>query len=196
MEIREANDDDWAAIWPIFREVVRAREPDAFDPEISSDAATAVWMERPPGRTAVALFDGRVVGSAKMAPNRQGPGPLGGLLKHLALVQDYWFCNVFAGKEEAEIFQGVDWDTDPDWEWHSAAQDTPEQLRTLLGETIARCRSVVAGVDLDTRAVRPDRRTGEHGTLRWTVLHMIEEYARHNGHADLVRESVDGLTGE
>ena len=121
---------------------------------------------------------------------------LGGLLKHLALVEDYWFCDVFAGKEEAEIFQGVDWDTDPDWEWHSAAQDTPEQLRTLLEETMARSRSVVAGVDLDTRAVRPDRRTGEHGTLRWIVLHMIEEYARHNGHADLVRESVDGLTGE
>ena len=74
VEIREANDDDWAAIWPIFREVVRARETYAFDPEISSDAARAVWMEGPPGRTAVALFDGRVVGSAKMGPNRQGPG--------------------------------------------------------------------------------------------------------------------------
>ena len=45
-------------------------------------------------------------------------------------------------------------------------------------------------------SVRPNRRTGERFSLRWVVLHMIEEYARHNGHADLIREGIDGVTGE
>ena len=52
------------------------------------------------------------------------------------------------------------------------------------------------GEELDALSVRPNRRTGERFSLRWVVLHMIEEYARHNGHADLLRESIDGQTGE
>jgi uncharacterized damage-inducible protein DinB len=121
---------------------------------------------------------------------------LGGLLKHLALVEDYWFSYIFAGNDEARAFQGVDWDADPDWEWHSAASDRPVVLRSLLAEIVAHCRRVVEGEELSAPSVRADRRTGEHFTLRWIVLHMIEEYARHNGHADLIRESIDGQTGE
>ena len=49
---------------------------------------------------------------------------------------------------------------------------------------------------LDTLSVRPSRRSGEPYSLRWMLLHMIEEYARHNGHADLIRESIDGATGD
>jgi uncharacterized damage-inducible protein DinB len=121
---------------------------------------------------------------------------LGGLLKHLALVEDYWFSYIFAGNEVALPFAGVDWDDDPDWEWHTAASDRPAVLRSLHQEVVAHCRSVVEGEPLDALSVRPHRRTGQHFTLRWIVLHMIEEYARHNGHADLIRESIDGSTGE
>ena len=75
MLIREATDDDWPAIWPIFSEVVRAEETYAFDPDMREDVARALWMERPPGATAVAVdADGRVLGTAKMGPNRGGRG--------------------------------------------------------------------------------------------------------------------------
>jgi uncharacterized damage-inducible protein DinB len=121
---------------------------------------------------------------------------LGGMLKHLALVEDYWFSYVFAGNDAARPFADVDWDADPDWEWHSAAEDRPQALRSLLAEIVAHCRHVVEGEDLEATSVRPNRRTSERFTLRWVVLHMIEEYARHNGHADLIRESIDGQTGE
>jgi hypothetical protein len=93
----------------------------------------------------------------------------------------------------------VDWDADPDWDWHSAAADTPEQLRELWQDAVARSRALVTkalddgGLEQLARRAWPD---GRVPSLRWIVCHMIEEYARHNGHADLLRESVDGLTGE
>ncbi len=124
---------------------------------------------------------------------------LGGLLKHLALVEDQWFSQFLHGRAPAPPWDTVDWKADRDWDWHSAADDTPEQLHALWRDAVARSRSLVeealAGGGLDQLA----RRTwpsGEAPSLRWIVCHMIEEYARHNGHADLLRESVDGVTGE
>jgi len=124
---------------------------------------------------------------------------LGGLLKHMAYVEDSWFSQGLHGRDKASPWDTVDWAADRDWEWHSAAEDTPEQLLTLWQDAVARSRALVtdalAGGGLDQLA----RRTwpsGEAPSLRWILLHMIEEYARHNGHADLLRESVDGLTGE
>jgi hypothetical protein len=93
----------------------------------------------------------------------------------------------------------VDWKADPDWDWHSAAEDSPEQLHALWQDAVARSRSLVAKALADGGLERQARRTWPDGrapSLRWIVVHMIEEYARHNGHADLLRESVDGLTGE
>ena len=121
---------------------------------------------------------------------------LAGMIKHLALVEDYWFSYVFAGNEDAPVFRDVDWDADPDWEWHSAIADEPAALRALHDGTVVHSRAVVAGEDLGAVSVRANRRTGEKFSLRWIVLHMIEEYARHNGHADLIRESIDGQRGE
>ena len=123
---------------------------------------------------------------------------LGGMLKHLALVEDNWFSVVLLGNEDAEPWRTVDWDADRDWEWHSAASDTPEQLRALLVSAVAQSDAIVEelGADLDLLSVRADRRTGKPFSLRWILVHLIEEYARHNGHADLLRESIDGVTGE
>jgi hypothetical protein len=93
----------------------------------------------------------------------------------------------------------VDWDADPDWEWHSAAADSPEQLYALWREAVARSRSAVsealAGGGLGQLARWASPR-GESPSLRRILIDIIEEYARHVGHADLIRESVDGLTGE
>ncbi|HEX5861442.1 MAG TPA: DinB family protein [Nocardioides sp.] len=125
---------------------------------------------------------------------------LGGLLKHMALVEDNWFSVVLLGNEDAEPWRGVDWDADPDWEFRTAADDSPEELRRLLDEAIAasdvNMRQVLDSDGLDALSVRESRRQEGRFSLRWILLHMIEEYARHNGHADLIRESIDGSTGE
>jgi L-amino acid N-acyltransferase YncA len=72
--IREYVEADWPAIWPIFREVVAAGDTFAYDPGWSSEQAREVWVESPPGLTVVALDGSRVLGTAKMGPNRPGPG--------------------------------------------------------------------------------------------------------------------------
>jgi uncharacterized damage-inducible protein DinB len=127
------------------------------------------------------------------------PMTLGGIVKHLALVEDSWFSRSLHGREKAAPWDGVDWTADPDWEWHSAATDTPEELMALWQEAVARSRRLVAEALAAGGPEQPARRTWPDGrapSLRWILCHMIEEYARHNGHADLLRESVDGSTGE
>ena len=126
---------------------------------------------------------------------------LGGMLKHLALVEDHWFSVVMLGNDDAEPWRSVDWDADRDWEWHTAADDDPEWLRSLFDESVAaadRCiDAALADGGLDRPSARESHHVQEgHFSLRWILLHMIEEYARHNGHADLIRESIDGETGE
>ncbi len=124
---------------------------------------------------------------------------LGGLLKHMAWVEEYWFACRLHGHDPSSTWADVDWDADPDWEWNSAADDEPAALRALWDDAVARSRALTsAALDvsgLDQLAATPWA-NGESPSLRWIVVHMIEEYARHNGHADLLRESVDGQTGE
>jgi uncharacterized damage-inducible protein DinB len=125
---------------------------------------------------------------------------LGGMLKHLAYVEDLWCSRRLHGRDPAPPWDTVDWDADRDWEWHSASEDTPEQLHMLWQGAVARSRSLVtealADGGLDRLAAVVDDWYGVAPSLRWILCHLIEEYARHNGHADLLRESVDGLTGE
>jgi uncharacterized damage-inducible protein DinB len=126
------------------------------------------------------------------------PMTLGGLLKHLAYVEDDWFSRWLAGHDQAP-WDAVDWGADPDWDWHSAAANTPGELLALWQGSVARSRAVVAAALADGGLEQPARRTWPDGrapSLRWVLCHMIEEYARHNGHADLLRELVDGQTGE
>jgi uncharacterized damage-inducible protein DinB len=125
---------------------------------------------------------------------------LGGLLKHMANVEDLWCSRRLHGRDPAPPWDMADWKADPDWDWHSAAEDTPEQLFAFWEDAVARSRSLVAEALGDGGLERPaawiDDWYGVAPSLRWIVVHLIEEYARHNGHADLLRESVDGLTGE
>jgi uncharacterized damage-inducible protein DinB len=127
---------------------------------------------------------------------------LGGMLKHLAYVEDWWFNQVFAGNPTHEPWSSVDWRADADWDWHSAAEQSSAELRALWEAEVAVSRRITeealsAPTSLDTLSARESRGApGTHFNLRWILVHMIEEYSRHNGHADLIRESIDGLVGE
>ncbi|HEV2087216.1 MAG TPA: DinB family protein [Cryptosporangiaceae bacterium] len=129
---------------------------------------------------------------------RLGPSTitLGGLLKHLALIEDHYFTAMLLGRDMPASWHDYG---GPGWEWCSAADDTPEDLLALWRAAVARSRTAVAGVlasgDLGTLAARPADWGGTL-SLRRIVADLIEEYARHTGHADLIRESVDGLVGE
>ena len=120
---------------------------------------------------------------------------LGGMVKHLALVEHSWLRERFAGQGLSEPWAWVDWDADPDWDWHSAADDTPAQIWALYDAMVADADAVIAGARLDDLSAQTSR-AGEPFSLRWILLHLIEENARHNGHADLIRESIDGAVGE
>ncbi|MFB4276120.1 DinB family protein [Nonomuraea sp. MTCD27] len=124
---------------------------------------------------------------------------LGGILKHMAFVENHWFARYLHGREGQPLWTTVDWEADRDWEWNSAAQDSPEELHALWEDAVSRSRALVEEALAGGGLGQPARRTWPDGrapSLRWILVHMIEEYARHNGHADLIRESVDGLTGE
>jgi uncharacterized damage-inducible protein DinB len=129
------------------------------------------------------------------------PMTLGGLLKHLACVEDSWFTETVAGEPLPEPWASVDFQADPEWDWRSAASDSGEYLRALWTERVNRSRAVVqAQLSRGEQAALSEAHAAwgreDPVSLRWVLAHMIEEYARHNGHADLIRESIDGLTGD
>lgn len=74
MEIREFVEEDWPLVWPVVREVVRAGDTYTYPPSMGADEAHEVWVLDPPGRTVVAVEDGEVFGTARMGPNKPGPG--------------------------------------------------------------------------------------------------------------------------
>ncbi|WP_127479612.1 DinB family protein [Nocardioides pantholopis] len=124
---------------------------------------------------------------------------LGGLVKHLALVETDWLAVKLAGGEYGDPWETADFDADPDWEWTTGALDGPQAVHGLWQAAVDRSRGVVTavieerGLDGPASFTWPDGRTP---TVRAVILDLIEEYARHVGHADLLREAVDGRVGE
>jgi hypothetical protein len=121
---------------------------------------------------------------------------LGGLIKHLALVEDHYFTHQLHGRDYPAVWAPLA--TDENWEWNSAADDSPEDLYSLWLAAVARSQAAVdealADGGLDRELVNSD--WPEKPNLRRVLVDLIEEYARHTGHADLIRESIDGLVGE
>jgi uncharacterized damage-inducible protein DinB len=121
---------------------------------------------------------------------------LGGLLRHMARVEDGWFSEVVAECPELEPWASMPWAA----EWSDSSGMSGDELRLLWEQRAAASRQVVAAA---LAAGAPALGTTHpawggqgHPSLRWVLVHMIEEYARHNGHADLIREAIDGQTGE
>ena len=136
---------------------------------------------------------------------RQGLPPtsmtLAGMLKHLAMAEDYWFSSVAADAAMPEPWRSVDWDAQPDWDWDTALESSGAELRALWAERVEDSRQVVSRLlaDDEDEGISAQHAAWDGAgrvSLRWILVHMIEEYARHNGHADLLRESIDGSTGE
>jgi len=124
---------------------------------------------------------------------------LGGLLKHLARAEAQMFNRKLSGAPTGPPWDTADWDAHPEWDFTSAADDTPAQLYAIWDDTIGRSRVILAaaladgGLDQPVHLAWPD---GRHASLRRLVCDLIEEYGRHTGHADLLREAVDGRVGE
>ena len=111
-----------------------------------------------------------------------------GMVKHLAYVERWWFQQVWAGREVTYPWT----DEDPDADWRVEPSETTEDILALYRGECARSREIAAAASLDGVAHHP---RGER-SRRWILVHMIEETARHNGHADILREQLDGVTGE
>ena len=121
-----------------------------------------------------------------------------GLLKHLAVQEDYATAVKIAGRPMPSVWDDNGWDSDDDWEFSSAASDSPESLYALYDGAVARSRAAFAAYLADgglDRQVHMTQVAGEPVSVRRVVYDMVEEYGRHTGQADLLREAVDGVTG-
>ncbi|MEU6084842.1 DinB family protein [Streptomyces sp. NPDC047108] len=114
-----------------------------------------------------------------------------GLVRHMADVERHWFRRTLTAEDAPPLFYT---DEDPDGEFHLSEKDTWKDARAAWEGEVGRARDAASGRSLDDLAVQ-EIRGGEKVNLRWIYVHMIEEYARHNGHADLIRERVDGAVG-
>ena len=142
-------------------------------------------------REAVLLKAGGLDDDDVRRPMTKSGVSLLGIVKHLAYVERWWFARTFSGLDVAFPFT----EDDPDADWRIEPDDQTEVILDLYRTEIDRGRAVVAASRADDMSARP----GRHGapySLRWILAHMIEETGRHAGHADIIREQIDGSTGE
>ena len=124
---------------------------------------------------------------------------LGGLLKHMTFVENEWFGRWTGDNDRLEPWLSADFATYPDWEFESAQGESVESLFANWNASVALSEKVLSDLLAQGGLEQLAKRkwpSGESPSLRWILVHMIEEYARHNGHADFIRESIDGQTGE
>jgi uncharacterized damage-inducible protein DinB len=115
-----------------------------------------------------------------------------GLLRHLTEVERVWFRRRFAGEQLDFLY--CDMDTNPDGDFDDVDKADAEADHAAYVREVELARAAAAGHSLEETFYHA--RMGQEIKLRWVYLHMLEEYARHNGHADLLRERIDGATGE
>jgi hypothetical protein len=124
---------------------------------------------------------------------------LAGLLKHLAAEEDYYFSVKLRGGDTSGPWASFGWDGSNDWEFESAPNDPPDHLYDLYDGAVERARENLAKALADGGLDQPVQMAdgeGNHANLRRLVCDLLEEYGRHTGHADLIREAVDGRVGE
>jgi uncharacterized damage-inducible protein DinB len=138
--------------------------------------------------TLVRKVEGLTDAQAKASPVPSGTS-LFGLVAHLTMVERWWFSAVVA-----DLDPEFPWtEEDPDADWYGPPGATLADLVRRYEEECERSRTIIAGVDLD--ALTSTRHAHHLRNVRDVVIHMVEETARHNGHADILRELVDGTVG-
>jgi uncharacterized damage-inducible protein DinB len=143
-------------------------------------------------RSAFAVCDGLAPEHVGATPLRTSPlMSIGGVVNHLRWVEHSWIENRFVGGPDL----GPWTDEEPDKEFSDGAVAPLSETLAGYEEQIARTDAIIAGLDLDDRSRTPFR-SGEAPTLRWVILHLVEENARHNGHLDILRELADGTVGD
>ena len=163
------------------------------EPSVTADERTMLegWLDY--HRETLALkcegLDDAQLRTASVPPSELS---LLGLVRHMAEVERIWFRKVLMDDDQGPIYFS---EADPDGEFHPTEADTWEEAYGTWQAEIAIARRNAGGYAHDDVAKAVHRRSGEPPNLRWLYTHMIEEYARHNGHADLLRERIDGTTG-
>ncbi|HUG16742.1 MAG TPA: DUF664 domain-containing protein [Thermomicrobiales bacterium] len=170
-------------------------QPDA--PAIDEEAATLLWfLERQ--RATFAWKTAGLDAAGLRATLPPSTMTLGGMLKHLARFEDDMSTEWLQGLQQLAPWNAVDWDADREWDWRTAAADSPDELYDRWRDAVSRSRALFADAvagGLNRGGMGNDGAPAGLPALRAILVNMIEEYARHNGHADLIRESVDGLVG-
>jgi hypothetical protein len=111
-----------------------------------------------------------------------------GLVRHMAEVERSWFRRGIAGDDSGPIYYS---DADPDGDLHVGSTDTLDEALRVWEHEVDRAKAILVEVELDDI-----ERLREQYSVRWILVHMIEEYARHCGHLDLIRQAIDGSTGD
>ncbi|HLI36713.1 MAG TPA: DinB family protein [Streptosporangiaceae bacterium] len=167
-------------------------------PEITRDTTPAVAGERAMldawldyhRQTLLRKCAGLTADQLKLRSAEPSSLSLLGLVRHMADVERGWFRRRVAGEDIGFLYSS---EADPDGEFdHVDAADAEQDFATYLRE-VGLARQAASGRDLDETFFHSRRNV--QMSLRWVYVHMIEEYARHNGHADLLRERIDGATG-
>ncbi|MCX4529045.1 MULTISPECIES: DinB family protein [unclassified Streptomyces] len=159
-----------------------ANERDMLDGWLDYHRATLVWK-------CEGLADAQLR-QAVLAPSELS---LLGLVRHMAEVERYWFREIMLGEELPELYCTRE---DPDGDFHFSEEDTYADAERVWQTEVELARQAAAGRPLELESRAESHHRGEVFSLRWVYTHMIEEYARHNGHADLLREQLDGSTGD
>jgi hypothetical protein len=169
-----------------------------WPPEAGDEAATLLGsLERQ--RATFAWKVGGLDAAALRRTVAASSMTLGGMIKHLAFVEELAFQTSLHGRPPGPPWDTVNWDDEPDYPWASAAQDSPEALYALWRSTVVASRAAIdealADGGLDRRMVWMSG-GDERPSLRRRLADLIEEYARHTGQADIFREQIDGVVGE
>jgi len=167
-------------------------DPREGGPQLGDERATLNEFLRGQRLTLQLKCDGLDAGQLARRSVEPSTMSLLGLVRHMAEVERTWFRRRFAGHDVPKRYQT---DADPDGDFNGAAADPAvvEEARAAWHEEIAFAEQFTRDHDLDFTGCDSE---GEPVSLRELLVHMIEEYARHNGHADLLRERIDGRVGQ
>jgi uncharacterized damage-inducible protein DinB len=161
-------------------------------PQSWDERSTLLTMLRYTRETGIAKAIGLTDAQAAAAPMATSPlMSVGGVLNHMRWVEHSWIENRFVDGPDL----GPWTDDSPDQEFIDGATLPLQEVIDGYRQQAAATDALIAGLGLDDRSATPFR-SGEHPTLRWVILHLIEENARHNGHIDILRELADGTTGD